>query len=1058
MSKQVLLCIAFLCIALSDSYAQGRPTICGPNARMELLCSDACIICDIDGFQGRNSTQGRGDRPPNFCTSINHNIQWIGFLAASEILTIELSVSNCEAGTIPDGGLEAGVFEVIDCDYDNAIRMSNCDSDIRNNSSQDLRMTNLVPGKYYYLIIDGNNGDVCDYSVRVTEGTTKVPEVPSSGGIQGPQRVCEDTEFTYSTSYVTGAPYYDWTLNGDTLAGYDLLERSFIFDTAGIYTVCVTASNLCDTGPQECLSIEVGEFPPVNVLLDLCDNDLPVINGQIPDTSGTYTEVLTSSIGCDSTVIMDLNIRPTASLQLDTTICDGWQLPFDGRTLTTGGTYTADLQTTQGCDSTVTLTLTVEDCSYVPQVDPTSASCNGTFDGSLALSVMGGSPPYSATYQPVGGAVSAPISLVGDGTVEVITNLAPGDYAVTFTDGFDVEITVNTTIVNPSELIGTAIVSPRAPGASLSCFGGSDGRIEASANGGRAPYTFTWSTGDSGPVIDGLPAGMYELYTTDISGCADTTLAEITAPTAIDTFYLTLETCVGSPIDIGGQPRDQSGDYIVTYGSSLGCDSTVVYSLTVKPTLRTQIDTTLCEGWVYRFAGQDLSTPGTYTDELTAANGCDSTVVLNLSYSDCSFTANISTTEVTCYGYADGVIGIRLTGPAPPYNVFYSKRGDAGGGQRPLIGDGSLEEITGLFVGEYELTFTDGYGVEQTQMATIEEPSLLESQLVAEMNGQFEISCANGSDGVVEARAVGGTPAYFYEWSTGFTGSKLENVPAGNYELVLKDVNGCETSRTIELKEPAPLELGVEPDPLSCDQQQGGGVFVEFVGGGQGPYQLETGDRIYQDNSTYLRLAPGEHILTLVDAQGCTEQQFFTIEALEIPKVEVDPQVFVYTGDTVQLNAVAVGEGIRYEWSGPGGLSCTDCPNPIVLPTESGSYFITVTNDDGCEATERVQLYLRLRRDLYAPTAFSPNGDGRNDYFTVYASEEGSMIEELRVFDRWGSSVFSTVTVPAGEEQYGWDGTHQGQWVNPGVFVFYATVRLSDGTVEVVKGDVTVIR
>jgi len=163
-------------------------------------------------------------------------------------------------------------------------------------------------------------------------------------------------------------------------------------------------------------------------------------------------------------------------------------------------------------------------------------------------------------------------------------------------------------------------------------------------------------------------------------------------------------------------------------------------------------------------------------------------------------------------------------------------------------------------------------------------------------------------------------------------------------------------------------------------------------------------------------------------------------------------------GDSITLAAIATGDIISFSWEGPPGLSCTDCAAPIVQPDTAVSYTVTVTNADGCTATATARVLVRVSRDLYAPTAISPDGDGNNDAFTIYSSEEGSLIEELRIFDRWGNAVFALQDAAAGDESVGWRGDHRGQQVNPGVFAYWARVVTPNGQSEEIEGDVAVLR
>ena len=88
---------------------------------MTSICEDACVICDIDGFTGRHNSGIPGVAPPDFCTVVVHNAQWIAFIAGSEDLIIEITVSDCQMGY----GLEIGLYEGIDCT--NFRRVSNCE-------------------------------------------------------------------------------------------------------------------------------------------------------------------------------------------------------------------------------------------------------------------------------------------------------------------------------------------------------------------------------------------------------------------------------------------------------------------------------------------------------------------------------------------------------------------------------------------------------------------------------------------------------------------------------------------------------------------------------------------------------------------------------------------------------------------------------------------------------------------------------------------------------------------------------------------------------------------
>jgi len=141
----------FFIFCTTSLFAQPMP--CMDPPMMTSTCVEACIICDIDGFKGRNDQMIGGEAPEGFCTTTVHNGQWIAFIAGSEDLSIRLDVSNCRTGA----GLEVAIYEGIGCD--NFEMVSNCNGNVRVNTSETFTTTKkLTIGQYYYLVMDGAIG------------------------------------------------------------------------------------------------------------------------------------------------------------------------------------------------------------------------------------------------------------------------------------------------------------------------------------------------------------------------------------------------------------------------------------------------------------------------------------------------------------------------------------------------------------------------------------------------------------------------------------------------------------------------------------------------------------------------------------------------------------------------------------------------------------------------------------------------------------------------------------------------------------------------------------
>jgi gliding motility-associated-like protein len=157
------------------------------------------------------------------------------------------------------------------------------------------------------------------------------------------------------------------------------------------------------------------------------------------------------------------------------------------------------------------------------------------------------------------------------------------------------------------------------------------------------------------------------------------------------------------------------------------------------------------------------------------------------------------------------------------------------------------------------------------------------------------------------------------------------------------------------------------------------------------------------------------------------------------------------------LSANLSGTEYQFSWSNSGSLSCADCPDPLARPTETTLYVLTVTDSNGCSFSDDVLVNVEVVFGIYVPTAFSPNGDGINDYFTLFSGPQVSRIVSLQVFDRWGGYVYEAENLVPGEVSGAWDGSFRGRVVEAGPYVYVALLEMTDGRREIIKGDILVI-
>ncbi len=194
---------------------------------------------------------------------------------------------------------------------------------------------------------------------------------------------------------------------------------------------------------------------------------------------------------------------------------------------------------------------------------------------------------------------------------------------------------------------------------------------------------------------------------------------------------------------------------------------------------------------------------------------------------------------------------------------------------------------------------------------------------------------------------------------------------------------------------------------------------------------------------------------------GC-DQVIDSIIVSENTKIlDLGPDIMIDLGDSVRLNVISFGfENPIYSWTDPlmNSLSCLDCEEPIAQPFDDVTYVLDMTEQGACGARDDIQIKVLKNRDIYAPNVFSPNGDGVNDRFYLQAKNQVT-IKELRIYNRWGAMVFeqeknASVNIPS----VGWDGIFKDKLVDNGVFVWYAEVEFLDGVVELLSGDLTVLK
>jgi gliding motility-associated-like protein len=194
------------------------------------------------------------------------------------------------------------------------------------------------------------------------------------------------------------------------------------------------------------------------------------------------------------------------------------------------------------------------------------------------------------------------------------------------------------------------------------------------------------------------------------------------------------------------------------------------------------------------------------------------------------------------------------------------------------------------------------------------------------------------------------------------------------------------------------------------------------------------------------------------DNSGCTVAPSNTIiaQVQPIPVVSTAPPIILSGGQSVTLDLPVTGDVTSYVWTPATGLSDPDMAEPVATPKTTTTYTLTVTSPAGC--IDSGQVVVKVGLTLAIPSAFSPNGDGRNDMFYVIGGPAGSVVKELAVFDRWGQRIFQAHDTAPDDPAYGWNGTIGGQPAAPGAYVYVIEMGFANGTQQVYKGAVLLVR
>ena len=193
------------------------------------------------------------------------------------------------------------------------------------------------------------------------------------------------------------------------------------------------------------------------------------------------------------------------------------------------------------------------------------------------------------------------------------------------------------------------------------------------------------------------------------------------------------------------------------------------------------------------------------------------------------------------------------------------------------------------------------------------------------------------------------------------------------------------------------------------------------------------------------------------DVIGCEWDTLFQIAEPEQVTADLGADQVIRLGEESELFVQTTGDVVAIAWTDNGQAGPIDIDFREIEPVQTTTYVVVVTNEAGCVGTDNVVVQVEDDPRVFAPNAFSPNGDGVNDFFTLYTDIAATEITSLAIFDKWGNQVFLKNNFLPNIPEQGWDGIWRGKNMQPGVYVYSAFIEFRNGNKINFKGEINIV-
>ena len=658
------------------------------------------------------------------------------------------------------------------------------------------------------------------------------------------------------------------------------------------------------------------------------------------------------------------------------------------------GNYSATVTSTAtGCYATETVTIGNNPTNVTFSADATSPDCSYE-TGSIAVTDIVGTANYTVAWN--GGSENG----ISDDHY-TISNLGTGNYTVTVTDANGCSSTQSgLSITVPSEITFTISSTPQI----CTTLGSATVEIANSGN-----YSYVWHNsanevvGSNSDELTDVAAGNYSVtVTSTATGCYATETVTVGNNPTIVTFSAdatspdcSYETGSVAVTDIvgtanytvawnGGSENGISddhytisnlgtGNYTITVTDANGCSATqsglsvsvpneITYSVsTVDQVCSTAGSITLesvsggAGGYSYQWSnsvnevvgnGTNVLSgvnAGVYNVTVTDARGCEKIDAITLNGSGGTVSFTLVAHETLCHETASGRIEVQGITGRSPYSISWSSA-EASGNEDDVTA--SSYEISNIPAGNYTVVVTDADQCSYTSTANVGQAG--EFNATVSLNSPLK---CNGDkfDLIAEATGgyLGGGSEYSYIWSNDATTQLLEGLTVfGTYSVSVRDDNGCEATATINVEEPTAVQIAITATEISC---HGETATITVSGeGGTGSY---TGTGTFEN----ITASATPYTYTIYDTNDCSASDNITItepEDLTITLADIVDQTCSTQG-SARLTITGGSGSLSYSWDGGDASTYTSAVTTLL---GSGSHTVSVTDGNGCTATENVNI------------------------------------------------------------------------------------------------------